>query len=112
MHKLMYKFEDGTVVGTLAEAKAKKEETGMNWKETFEFVPLPSKFVQDGVDWDKVWKVRSIPGLKQIDTGNLAAKGYYRTTAEELKRREDAHKKYILEAQNKLAAKKAEDTKE
>lgn len=77
MRKLLYKFEDGIVVKTLNEAKTRKETLGIRYEEFLVTEPEPVDSVEDGVSFERASRLREIPGLKQIDTGNLAQRGYF-----------------------------------
>lgn len=125
MHKVVYKFEDGAAITSYSEALKHKEETGTNWEVTYEEVTLPVEFVQDGCNWEVAGRVRVPVGLKQVDCGNLAARGWFRTDPKKLAKEtaakmdamraeEEALKVKEREKAERLAAKeaKAEEQKD
>ena len=77
MRKLLYKFEDGVIVSTLNEARNRKETLGIRYEEFLVTESEPVDHVEDGISFERASRLREIPGLKQIDTGNLAQRGYY-----------------------------------
>lgn len=106
MRKLFYKFEDGVKFSTLEEAQKYKEKTNLRYEHYLEEMPKdPDRDIQDGCDWRVAGRVRVAVGLKQVDTGNLAARGYYssdpKSLIERMKREHpelwsDEHRKKIL----------------
>lgn len=63
MHKVYYKFQDGTQVYSLKEAREHKESSNLNWEVGYEFLPMPVDAAEGGTPRDPV-AARKPKGLR------------------------------------------------